>query len=198
MSCEICGRSACARSFHSLAAQEEFDKMKSDGIEICNQCGGIGGDHASGCGGNPIVANSPVNDTHKPVTCPTCGKTMPWPGVHTCAVKAEARTPNPRTQHAYWEDQSRGELVVELCQLEQVNDRHIRELAAVTAEREALLNRQRKLVEGIENFYAKHSAFALATLNFSQGTMTAEEHSRTAKECDDALAELMVLKENAK
>ncbi len=25
MSCEICGRGSCTRSFHSLEAQEEFD-----------------------------------------------------------------------------------------------------------------------------------------------------------------------------
>jgi len=27
MSCEICGRGACTRSFHSLEAQEEFDRV---------------------------------------------------------------------------------------------------------------------------------------------------------------------------
>lgn len=28
-------------------------------FKICNQCGGIDGNHASGCGGNPLVINSP-------------------------------------------------------------------------------------------------------------------------------------------
>jgi hypothetical protein len=27
MSCEICGRSSCTRSFHSLKAQEDFDTV---------------------------------------------------------------------------------------------------------------------------------------------------------------------------
>lgn len=27
MSCEICGRSACTKSFHSLEEQENFDKV---------------------------------------------------------------------------------------------------------------------------------------------------------------------------
>ena len=27
MSCEICGRSNCTRSFHSLESQEQFDEM---------------------------------------------------------------------------------------------------------------------------------------------------------------------------
>ena len=30
MSCEICGRSSCSRSFHSLAAQESFDSQPKD------------------------------------------------------------------------------------------------------------------------------------------------------------------------
>lgn len=29
MSCEICGRSSCIRSFHSLEQQERFDKKQS-------------------------------------------------------------------------------------------------------------------------------------------------------------------------
>lgn len=34
MGCEICGRSACTRSFHSLEAQEEFDRVnKTDEIK---------------------------------------------------------------------------------------------------------------------------------------------------------------------
>lgn len=34
MACEICGRSSCTRSFHSLEAQEEFDKVnKTDEIK---------------------------------------------------------------------------------------------------------------------------------------------------------------------
>lgn len=31
MGCEICGRSACTRSFHSLEAQEEFDRVNKTG-----------------------------------------------------------------------------------------------------------------------------------------------------------------------
>lgn len=34
--------------------------MESGSFKICNQCGGIGGDHASGCGGNPIIVNQPA------------------------------------------------------------------------------------------------------------------------------------------
>ena len=30
MSCEICGRSACTRSFHSLEEQENFDNKADD------------------------------------------------------------------------------------------------------------------------------------------------------------------------
>lgn len=34
MGCEICGRSACTRSFHSLEEQEEFDRVnKTDEIK---------------------------------------------------------------------------------------------------------------------------------------------------------------------
>lgn len=35
MSCEICGRSSCTRSFHSIEAQEDFDARKemSDDVE---------------------------------------------------------------------------------------------------------------------------------------------------------------------
>ena len=34
MGCEICGRSACTRSFHSLESQEEFDeKMKEANVD---------------------------------------------------------------------------------------------------------------------------------------------------------------------
>ena len=33
MTCEICGRSACTRSFHSLKAQEDFDKRSDAQIE---------------------------------------------------------------------------------------------------------------------------------------------------------------------
>ena len=34
MSCEICGRSACIRSFHSLEEQAEFDKVnKTDELK---------------------------------------------------------------------------------------------------------------------------------------------------------------------
>lgn len=34
MGCEICGRGACARSFHSLEEQEEFDRVnKTDEIK---------------------------------------------------------------------------------------------------------------------------------------------------------------------
>lgn len=29
MSCEICGRGSCTRSFHSIEAQEEFDERQS-------------------------------------------------------------------------------------------------------------------------------------------------------------------------
>lgn len=29
MSCEICGRGSCTRSFHSLEAQEEYDERQS-------------------------------------------------------------------------------------------------------------------------------------------------------------------------
>jgi len=30
MSCEICGRNSCTRSFHSIREQEEFDKSEED------------------------------------------------------------------------------------------------------------------------------------------------------------------------
>jgi hypothetical protein len=34
MSCEICGRGACTRSFHSLEEQDEFDRVnKTDEIK---------------------------------------------------------------------------------------------------------------------------------------------------------------------
>lgn len=34
MGCEICGRGACTRSFHSLEEQEEFDRLnKTDEIK---------------------------------------------------------------------------------------------------------------------------------------------------------------------
>ena len=33
MSCEICGRGSCTRSFHSLEAQEEFDMTPEERIE---------------------------------------------------------------------------------------------------------------------------------------------------------------------
>lgn len=32
MSCEICGRNSCTRSFHSLEAQERFDELKNNPI----------------------------------------------------------------------------------------------------------------------------------------------------------------------
>ena len=31
MSCEICGRNACTRIFHSLEEQEEFDRLNQTG-----------------------------------------------------------------------------------------------------------------------------------------------------------------------
>lgn len=34
MSCEICGRGSCTRSFHSLAAQDEFDNPVTDADRI--------------------------------------------------------------------------------------------------------------------------------------------------------------------
>ena len=33
MSCEICGRNNCTRSFHSLEEQEEYDYKRGDRIE---------------------------------------------------------------------------------------------------------------------------------------------------------------------
>jgi hypothetical protein len=30
MACRICGRGACTESFHSIAAQEEFEKQKQE------------------------------------------------------------------------------------------------------------------------------------------------------------------------
>ena len=30
MSCEICGRNSCTRSFHSLEMQERFDRIKNN------------------------------------------------------------------------------------------------------------------------------------------------------------------------
>ena len=36
MSCEICGRGSCTRSFHSIEAQEEFDNRKA--YEANGQC----------------------------------------------------------------------------------------------------------------------------------------------------------------
>ena len=39
MSCEICKRSSCTRSFHSFAAQEAFDEREemSDDVETLRQ-----------------------------------------------------------------------------------------------------------------------------------------------------------------
>ena len=36
MSCEICGRSSCIKSFHSLEAHEKFDRRKemSDDVDV--------------------------------------------------------------------------------------------------------------------------------------------------------------------
>ena len=45
MSCEICGRSSCTRSFHSLEAQEEFDtktgRYATDEEQECRKCAGV-------------------------------------------------------------------------------------------------------------------------------------------------------------
>ena len=39
MPCEICGRSSCTRSFHSIKEQEEFDTKTG---RYCQMCGGEG------------------------------------------------------------------------------------------------------------------------------------------------------------